>query len=1172
MKNISPTPLWRKIIKIVLWSVMAVVLTFVAVAMCLVNLVSEESLTALTSRVVNKLLDAEVGISRVDLSFSGDFPLLKLEVDSVTVISGPMLRLKEEERTTVPAWGDTLLTLSHFRGGIDLGALMRGKLHVYDVEFVEPEINIVSVNDSISNYVIYNYHPSPEDADTAGVSMPEIIINRFSITNPRPLRFHNAATGEHFDLKLRTFAIDGGQSPTYALDMGGDMAMPSLSLYNLDNIRFGVNGNISWNPEKPTELELEDFTLLANFINTNLSAHIDFARDIIVRDYGVALSQTKIEDIVSVLPDSLRRVYGIDPGRFSTDCRIDFALRSTAPFNLTTDSVPSADFEINVSPGKLKYDRTVFKEVSGKLRGHLRGNNLNTADFEAIDVKVSGPATALVFNVKATEVMNDPYLTGSVEGKTNLAYLPAQLRRLMNGYVKGRINANVKFEGRPSMIAPNHFHKLNLSGTLSLNDFYYLSSDTASMFDVRHASFDFGTQTKLKFSRNTGKMLTAMVKIDSADILQNQYSMKISDFSLGVGASNVAPVADSTVVIPMGGDLKVGKFYLTVLGDSVAFYMRGGRGRVTMKRYHDEARRPLFGLNLNVEHISTGSPLVRFMVSDADITASAFKTGRRQVPENIKNMADSIKKVSPDLPVDSVYARAIRIVNEKRKHHSPRVHKEYVDSAEIIYWGTSKGMRELLLDWNLKGSIKAHRAGLYTPFFPIRNRVRDFNVSFCNDSIVLTNVRYKAGVSDFLLSGKISNIRRGFTSKGFRSPLKLDFKILSDTIDVNELANGTFRGSAYAAAYTTEESDVFHNSIKDDNDSEDEFEKELDCIVKDSSDSIAPLLVPKNIDASLDMRANNILYSDLLFHDFKGELLASRGALNLHNLTASSDMGSINLSALYSSRNVNDLRFGFGMEVNRFNIERFVKLMPALDSIMPLLRDFGGIIDADVAATCDIDKGMNLVLPTLEAAIRISGDSLVMIDSDTYKTIGKWLMFKDKQSNVINHMNVELTIKNDVMQLYPFIFDLDRYKLGVQGYNDLDLNFDYHIAVLKSPLPFKFGINIKGNPDKYKIRLGKARLNEHQVAQSVAIVDTTRVNLLAQLENVFRRGVDNSRFGGLNISSRPTAATIDLNADTISHADSLIFIKEGLIPAPIVPQAVDTKSSKKGKRKQSHGK
>ena len=108
------------------------------------------------------------------------------------------------------------------------------------------------------------------------------------------------------------------------------------------------------------------------------------------------------------------------------------------------------------------------------------------------------------------------------------------------------------------------------------------------------------------------------------------------------------------------------------------------------------------------------------------------------------------------------------------------------------------------------------------------------------------------------------------------------------------------------------------------------------------------------------------------------------------------------------------------------------------------------------------------------------------------------------------------------------------------------------------------------------MRLGKAHLNERQVAQSVSIVDTTRINLLAQLENVFRRGVANSRFATLDIAANPTADKIDLNSDTISRADSLVLIRAGLIPAPVTPPDASDNAGDKGKdkkkgRRKSHG-
>ena len=244
------------------------------------------------------------------------------------------------------------------------------------------------------------------------------------------------------------------------------------------------------------------------------------------------------------------------------------------------------------------------------------------------------------------------------------------------------------------------------------------------------------------------------------------------------------------------------------------------------------------------------------------------------------------------------------------------------------------------------------------------------------------------------------------------------------------------------------------------------------------------------------------------------------------------------------------MKFGFGMMLKNFKIEKFLNLVPAVDSIMPLMRDFSGVIDADLAATVDIDSSMNLVLPTLDAAVKLSGDSLALINPETYRTLGKWLRFRDRADNKIKHMSVELLVRDNRLELFPFTFDIDRYRLGVSGYNDLALNFNYHIAVLKSPLPFKFGITIKGNPDKYKVRFGGAKFNEKEAPRNVAVVDTVRVNLVRQIQNVFRRGVSRSKFASLNVTQRPDLSALERKDEELSPADSLALIEQGIIEAP----------------------
>ena len=163
----------RRILKVFLWTVMAAVLTVVAVVMCMVNLISEESLTALTTSIANKTLDAEVSMQRVKLSLEGKLPLLRLEVDSLTVLSKPMMRLDRAKYDSLPEWSDTLLTLGRFEGGVNVGALLRGKIDLYDVELVEPGINILNVDENLAGYMIFKTEDS-DSSDTTAVSVPRL--------------------------------------------------------------------------------------------------------------------------------------------------------------------------------------------------------------------------------------------------------------------------------------------------------------------------------------------------------------------------------------------------------------------------------------------------------------------------------------------------------------------------------------------------------------------------------------------------------------------------------------------------------------------------------------------------------------------------------------------------------------------------------------------------------------------------------------------------------------------------------------------------------------------------------------------------------------------------------------------------------------------------------------
>lgn len=175
-----------------------------------------------------------------------------------------------------------------------------------------------------------------------------------------------------------------------------------------------------------------------------------------------------------------------------------------------------------------------------------------------------------------------------------------------------------------------------------------------------------------------------------------------------------------------------------------------------------------------------------------------------------------------------------------------------------------------------------------------------------------------------------------------------------------------------------------------------------------------------------------------------------------------------------------------------------------------MLRSFQGMVDFDAAAEAVLDSNLYIKIPTLRSAMHIRGDSLVLMDGETFAEISKMLMFKNKKRNVFDSISVNVTVKDGNVTIYPFVVNIDRYRAAVGGTQSLDMSFDYHISILKSPLPFKAGVNITGTLDDMKIRIGKAKYKDAVTPIAIQKVDSTRMDMGADIVRdfvkVMRRG------------------------------------------------------------------
>ena len=169
---------FKKLAKTIMWFVIGIVLLITLLLGGVVWILTPERLTPIVEQYANEFLDAQVEIGRVELTFWKTFPQLKVDVDSVTIVSDNFKELDDSHRVLLPANADTLLSLTHFHGGVGVTALMAGKIEVYEVELREPMINLVQLDDSLSNFDIIP--PSAPDTTTSSVSsLPPVPLTLF---------------------------------------------------------------------------------------------------------------------------------------------------------------------------------------------------------------------------------------------------------------------------------------------------------------------------------------------------------------------------------------------------------------------------------------------------------------------------------------------------------------------------------------------------------------------------------------------------------------------------------------------------------------------------------------------------------------------------------------------------------------------------------------------------------------------------------------------------------------------------------------------------------------------------------------------------------------------------------------------------------------------------------
>jgi len=406
--------------------------------------------------------------------------------------------------------------------------------------------------------------------------------------------------------------------------------------------------------------------------------------------------------------------------------------------------------------------------------------------------------------------------------------------------------------------------------------------------------------------------------------------------------------------------------------------------------------------------------------------------------------------------------------------------------------------------FNSYGTIYSRRLKIKDEDFPLKMGVSRLDLELNDDTIHLNNIRPRIGKSSVKISGEVINLRR-YLLRG--KPLYANFTLKSKRVDLNQITR---------AFYTYNKNKEERKRVNRDTLAA-EVERNARAIEKMSdeeeltqeADSTQGLVVlPKNWDFKFKTNIDTLKISNLRLNDFEGVVRVKDSRLKIWNLSTSTEVGHANMNVMYECSSPEKASGTIAVNMDSVQVGDLITYLPELDSVMPMLRSFSGSVKCDASAYCNFDSLFNIQMPSVNAALKLKGNDLVLLDGETFTQIAKLLMFNKKTKNVIDSVAVELLVENNEVMIYPFMVGMDKYRLGVGGVQNLDMSFKYHIVVLKPVLLSGIGLDVYGTDfDNIKFKLSTPKFQGFDVAIKTGgqLVRTSNVN---PIERVYEKMIN----------------------------------------------------------------
>lgn len=224
--------------------------------------------------------------------------------------------------------------------------------------------------------------------------------------------------------------------------------------------------------------------------------------------------------------------------------------------------------------------------------------------------------------------------------------------------------------------------------------------------------------------------------------------------------------------------------------------------------------------------------------------------------------------------------------------------------------------------------------------------------------------------------------------------------------------------------------------------------------------SLSVIELPRNIDFTMSVKADEVLYDNLVMKDVNGAMILRDGVLSFDNASMNTLGGKLSLNGSYNSQDISSPIFDMTFDVTGLSIQEAFKSFNTVRAFAPIAQHVTGDFTTKFKMSGLLGSDMMPVLSSLDGGGLIKVSEAALRDSKIVEGITSLTKLKDGNTLTFKNLNLSAQIVDGMLQLQPFDVNLWGYAANIQGSTGFDGSINY-LVNMQVPVE-KFGSQISG--------------------------------------------------------------------------------------------------------------